>query len=372
VPKQKVRLLIVDDSVFTRATLKKILSRDPGIEIVDEARDGREGILKLQQHKPDVVTMDVEMPVMNGLQALEEIMRLQPTPVIVLSSVTTTGARLTMNAFELGAADVVAKPSGKSGDGLAELTQDLIMKIKAAAEIDPRRLRGSFPRPASIAGGLAGTARRAEAAGSGARVPGATPRQRVELVAIGTSTGGPRALQMVLQELPADLPVPVVVAQHMPNGFTELLAKRLDGICPLAIREVEDGEVLKNGTVYIAQSGKQIQVTKKGTSYVAQIGDEMPIKTLYKPSVDIMFLSLAKGAPPNAVLGVVMTGMGADGLRGAKEMKNKGSFLIAESEQTCIVYGMPRVIVEAGLADRVEDLPNIARAIMECVNANKR
>jgi two-component system chemotaxis response regulator CheB len=379
IPHKPIRVLIVDDSPFIRMSLKKILSREPGIEVVDTARDGREGIAKLQALKPDVVTLDVEMPVMNGLQALEEIMRWQPTPIIVLSAVTTDGAKLTMKAFDLGAVEVVAKPSGQQGDDLATLAADIVLKIKSVAGIDISRLsrkETGAPAPKIIVGEtpFAGLKKSDPAAfKAGGQEPvqnpgsqGSFPRQRIDIVSIGTSTGGPSALQTVLTKLPKDLPVPVMVAQHMPAGFTAPLAARLNGLCQVTVKEAENGEPLKAGTVYIGPSGKQFQVKKARNEFVAQISLESPIVTLYKPSVDVMFMSLAKEAGAG-VLGVVMTGMGNDGMNGMKQLKAMGAFAIAESEKTCIVYGMPRAIVEAGLADRVELLPDIGRMITECV-----
>jgi two-component system chemotaxis response regulator CheB len=368
-----IRVLIVDDSPFIRMSLKKILSSDPDIQVVDTARDGREGIFKLQALKPDVVTMDVEMPVMNGLQALEEIMRWQPTPVIVLSAVTTKGAKLTMKALDLGAVEVVAKPSGQKGDDLLALSKDILFKVKSVAGIDPARLpqRGLqiWKSPSTARHFLYSEMEESAATLEPHRdlgFSGSLPRQKIEIVGIGTSTGGPKALQNVLSKLPKNFPVPVLVAQHMPPGFTASLAARLDGLCEVRVKEAVNGEELKPGTVYIGPSGKQFQVARGRRELIAEVSEKSPVATLYKPSVDVMFLSLAKAVGPG-VLGVVMTGMGNDGLRGIQELKTQGAFTIAESEKTCIIYGMPRSIVEKGLADRIELLPEIGRVITECV-----
>ncbi len=379
-PKMPIGVLIVDDSPFMRLTLQKILNQDPDIKVLDTARDGREGILKLQALRPQVVTMDVEMPVMNGLQALEEIMRWQPTPVIVLSAVTTAGTEATLKAFDLGACDVVAKPSGSPGADLNALSRDLVEKIKAAAGVNPARLGSKGVNPfAKSASGPVGaviqTLATKEVPGTSTRqatrlsVTGKTgliPKYPIEIVAIGTSTGGPSALQAVLPILPGDFPVPVLVAQHMPPGFTGPLAQRLNGLCALKVREGIHGEALKAGTVYVAPAGKQMQVQRKSGQLTLQIGEDSPIHTLYHPSVDVMFLSLAK-AVGKGTLGVVMTGMGSDGTKGMKELKALEGFAIAESEETCVVYGMPRSLVEAGLADRVVPLGEIGRTIVECV-----
>lgn len=388
-----ITVLIVDDSPFMRLTLQKILSQDPEIKVLDSARDGREGIEKLQTLRPQVVMMDVEMPVIDGLQALDEIMRWQPTPVIILSAVTTEGALATLKALDTGAFDVVAKPSGGPGADLQAFARDLVNKVKAAAQVDPRRLgkkgMAFHPKPqASIkstsqvgpsGGSTSGTGFRSSVSALGttglasgsakSRVTESSalfPKHPIEIVAIGTSTGGPSALQNVLPQLPADFPVPVLVAQHMPPGFTGPLAQRLNGLCPLNVREGVHGEVLKAGTVYFAPAGKQLQVQRRGAQLFLHIGEDSPITTLYHPSVDVMFLSLAKEVGKGA-LGVVMTGMGNDGLRGMREIKALEGFAIAESEETCVVYGMPRSIVDAGLADRVIPLSEIGRNIVECV-----
>jgi len=385
-PKMPIGVLIVDDSPFMRLTLQKILNQEPGIKVLDVARDGREGILKLQSLRPQVVTMDVEMPVMDGLRALEEIMRWQPTPVIILSALTTEGAQATLKALDLGAFDVVAKPSGSPGADLMALSRDLVEKVKAAACINPARLgiKGINPIATGASGTLGAVVQTGGAkvaasvamAGTSSSGPGPQftstgkmgplPKYPIEIVAIGTSTGGPSALQVVLPALPANFPVPVLVAQHMPPGFTGPLAQRLNGLCPLNVREGIHGEVLKAGTVYVAPAGKQMQVQRKSGQLSLHIGDEAPIPTLYHPSVDVMFLSLAKEVG-KGTLGVVMTGMGNDGTKGMKELKALEGFAIAEAEGTCVVYGMPRSLVDAGLADRVVPLGEIGRTIVECV-----
>lgn len=375
-----ITVLIVDDSPFMRLTLQKILSQDPQIKVLDTARDGREGIAKLQALHPQVITMDVEMPVMNGLQALDEIMRWKPTPVIILSAVTTEGTQATIKALDYGAFDVVAKPSGKPGGDLQFLAQDLIAKVKGAAQVDPARLarKGTIgrttvnssisnPQNQGVNPSILANRTGAQFAGTrGSRSSASHPKHPIEIVAIGTSTGGPSALQSVLPQLPADFPVPVIVAQHMPPGFTGPLAQRLNGLCALNVREGIHGEVLKAGTVYVAPAGKQIQVMRRNGQLLLNIGDESPITTLYHPSVDVMFLSLAKAVGKGA-LGVVMTGMGNDGLKGMREIKTLEGFAIAEAEETCVVYGMPRAIVDAGLADRVVPLGEIGQVIVECV-----
>ncbi|WP_018305813.1 protein-glutamate methylesterase/protein-glutamine glutaminase [Desulfitobacterium hafniense] len=386
-PKSPITVLIVDDSPFMRLTLQKILSQDPEIKVLDTARDGKEGIEKLQALRPQVVTMDIEMPQIDGLQALGEIMRWQPTPIIILSALTTEGAQASVKALEAGAFDVVAKPSGGPGADIQALARDLIDKVKAAAQVNLGRLgkkgavsrvsSASGSRPPWTAGAASENANRLFPLSSTSSTLGsakarsldsgeALPKYPVEIVAIGTSTGGPSALQAVLTQLPGNLPVPVLVAQHMPPGFTAPLAQRLNGMSPLTIREGVHGEALKAGTIYFAPAGKQMQVQSRGSQLILHIGDESPITTLYHPSVDVMFMSLAKEIG-KGTLGVVMTGMGNDGLRGMREIKERGGYAIAEAEETCVVYGMPRAIVDAGLANRVAPLGEIARHIVECV-----
>lgn len=386
-PKSPITVLIVDDSPFMRLTLQKILSQDPEIKVLDTARDGKEGIEKLQALRPQVVTMDIEMPQIDGLQALGEIMRWQPTPIIILSALTTEGAQASVKALEAGAFDVVAKPSGGPGADIQALARDLIDKVKAAAQVNLGRLgkkgavsrvsSASGSRPPWTAGAASENANRLSPLSSTSSTLGsakarsldsgeALPKYPVEIVAIGTSTGGPSALQAVLTQLPGNLPVPVLVAQHMPPGFTAPLAQRLNGMSPLTIREGVHGEALKAGTIYFAPAGKQMQVQSRGSQLILHIGDESPITTLYHPSVDVMFMSLAKEIG-KGTLGVVMTGMGNDGLRGMREIKERGGYAIAEAEETCVVYGMPRAIVDAGLANRVAPLGEIARHIVECV-----
>ncbi len=386
-PKSPITVLIVDDSPFMRLTLQKILSQDPEIKVLDTARDGKEGIEKLQALRPQVVTMDIEMPQIDGLQALGEIMRWQPTPIIILSALTTEGAQASVKALEAGAFDVVAKPSGGPGADIQALARDLIDKVKAAAQVNLGRLgkkgavsrvsSASGSRPPWTAGAASENANRLSPLSSTSSTLGsakarsldsgeALPKYPVEIVAIGTSTGGPSALQAVLTQLPGNLPVPVLVAQHMPPGFTAPLAQRLNGMSPLTIREGVHGEALKAGTIYFAPAGKQMRVQSRGSQLILHIGDESPITTLYHPSVDVMFMSLAKEVG-KGTLGVVMTGMGNDGLRGMREIKERGGYAIAEAEETCVVYGMPRAIVDAGLANRVAPLGEIARHIVECV-----
>ena len=366
VPKDPVSVLIVDDSPFMRLTMQKLLAKDPGIKVLDVARNGREGIEKLRLLHPQVVTMDIEMPDIDGLQALDEIMRWQPTPVIILSAITVEGAQATLKAFDLGAFDVVAKPDSAPGNDLHASIQELSEKIKAAAAVDPNQLPYRKRLASKTWTEVAKTSARYEGKARAHTSSMTIAQAQFELVAIGTSTGGPSALQVVLPQLPADFPVPVVVVQHMPVGFTAPLAQRLNGLCALEVREGVHGEVLNAGVVYVAPAGKQVEVRRRGEQLLLNIGDNASVPTLYRPSVDVLFLSMAKEVGRKG-LGVVMTGMGNDGSRGMQMLKKAGGFSIVEAKETCVVYGMPKAIAELGLADRVVPLDEIALNIVECV-----
>lgn len=376
-----IGVLIVDDSTFMRNALKDILNKDPAISVLGTAANGLEGIRLLQALRPQVVTMDVQMPVMDGLDALGEIMRWQPTPVIMLSSVTSQGAAATLKAFDLGAFDAIAKPDSRLDNASCRFVPDLIERIKAAAVGNLSRLTQKSHSGEGHSGSRT-FADQVEAqpepftlldvhTDSDAALPGKTPlltlpKEPVEIVAIGISTGGPGALQSFLPELPAEFPVPVIVVQHMPAGFTRMLAQRLDNLCKLTVCEAKDGDVLSAGTVYIAPAAVQTQVERSLNKLILRVGGESPIPTLYHPSVDVMLLSLVKQGV-KGTLGVIMTGMGSDGVRGVREVRSIGGFTIAESEESCVVYGMPRAVVEAGLADRIVPLGKIAATLVECV-----
>lgn len=376
---KRIGVLIIDDSIFMRKIIIDILNRDPEIEILGEAKNGLDGIEKLMTLRPQVVTMDVQMPIMDGLQALEKIMLKRPTPVIVLSSVTTEGADATLKAFDLGAFDVVSKPTSRSDSKLQEFSRDLIERVKAAAVANRFQLARKYFANSTERELFGKTSLKMEKTAEKntvnnviinncrpTSVSKSLPKYPVELVLIGTSTGGPPALQTVLTQLPCDFPVPIIVDQHMPSGFTAPLAQRFDSICSLNVHEGIDGEILLAGNVYIAPAGKQTQVQRTAGKLTLKITTESPIETHYRPSLDVTLLSMAKEVG-KASLGVVMTGMGTDGLLGIREIKACGGFAIAESEETCVVYGMPRALVEAGLADRIVPLGDIAHNLVECV-----
>lgn len=321
----QINVLVVDDSGVMRRALTRRIQTDSRFRVIDTASDGREGVEKTLKLRPDVVTLDVEMPVMNGLEALRAIVSKTRTPVVMVSSVTKAGANITMEALEIGAVDFIAKSN--SGDMIHE-------KLLAAA-------RAKLQRPAPIAP-------RTRVAAPKLAVTNRTNRLRTsppKLCLIGSSTGGPQVLQQVLAQLPASLKVPVVIAQHMPAQFTDALAKRLDQICRPKVVEAKDGDMLSPGAIYIAPGGMQTRIVENQIRVSADKGE-----SLYKPSIDVLGDSIFQ-TYGGRVLGVMLTGMGADGTKAFLKMHNAGAFNIAQSEDTCAVYGMPRALVEANAAD---------------------
>jgi Chemotaxis response regulator containing a CheY-like receiver domain and a methylesterase domain len=366
-----IRVLVVDDSPFMRQVITDLLAKDPDIVVIGTARNGQEALEKAMALRPDVITLDLEMPVMDGLAFLQALMARDPLPVIVLSSLTHAGAEATIRALELGAVDVVAKPSGAVSLDLHKVQGELVAKIKAASRARVARQPGSTGRDG--ARGEQGTvwprsphyARQPVAKDGGPKQEGER-RPPCEVVLIGASTGGPRALQAVLAPLPADFPAPVLVVQHMPPGFTRQLAGRLDQLCRLCVVEAQDGMPLKAGTVYIAPGDFHL-VLAPGPDPVVRLTQDPP-RGGHRPSVDVLFASAANVPGLRAHL-VVLTGMGSDGVWGARVLKERGQVgtIIAEDASTCVVFGMPRALIEAGLADRVVPLGEIPRVLMEAV-----
>lgn len=354
-----------------------MLASDPGIQIVGIARDGDEALEQVRKLKPDVITLDIEMPRRDGLSTLQVIMAEMPMPVIMVSSLTVEGAEATLKALELGAMDFIPKYQGSSVAHLdvVELSNDLCTKVKAVvsrARRFPLRSRplggplASAPLPASRTGLTAGT--RYVPVQTPPR-PGVAPaprlrtgRPRRDLVAIGVSTGGPPAVQKVLSSLPEDFPACIFIAQHMPGTFTGPFAKRLDTVSRLTVKEAENGDKIQNGMVYVCPGGKHLRIDMRGAMPHLSVVTE-PATALYKPSANVLMESLGLCMGSRSV-GVIMTGMGNDGLEGMKVFKSKGGIAIAQNEQSCVVYGMPKAIVEAGLADDIVDLDNLPEAII--------
>ncbi len=354
------RVLVVDDSAFMRYVISKELSADPSIQVVGMARDGLDALQKIAQLKPDVVTMDLEMPRMDGLTALEKIMREMPVPVILLSSWTQEGAAVTIRGLELGAADFVAKPSAVQATAAGDIWHQLIAKVKGAGSLDGRRL-GGRNRPAYAAiRDLPQTPVQPVAA--------ARPAAKAEkVVVIGTSTGGPRALFEVVPRLPAGLPAGVLLVQHMPPGFTRSLASRLNDVSHLPVREAAEGDLVQTGQVLLAPGDFHLTVRRGGRVAL----EKSPPVHGVRPSVDITMEAAASvfGA---ATVGVVLTGMGVDGTSGSLAIRRAGGLVMAEDEATCVVYGMPRSVFEAGAASRVVRLEAMAAAIVEAVSGTTK
>jgi two-component system chemotaxis response regulator CheB len=339
---EKIRVLVVDDSALMRKLIPSILARDPEIEVVGTAMDGEFALKKIEELRPDVVTLDLEMPRMDGMETLRLIMRRAPLPVILFSTHSKEGAYSTLKALALGAVDFIAKPTDAAAGHLEKIADVLIEKIKVAKRATGRKLPPATvpidpPTPPK----------------KGAR--SATPPTRI--VAIGVSTGGPNALQYVLSQLPADFPCAILVVQHMPEGFTEMFAKRLDECCALDVSEAKSGDLLLAGRVLICPGNRHMMVRRMPRGDMAVLSDSAPVNG-HRPSVDVLFHSVAQEFSLSAV-GILMTGMGEDGAEGLGVIKAAGGFTIAQSEETCVVSGMPRAAITKGYANRVIALEQI-------------
>lgn len=349
-----VKVLIVDDSAFMRNALSNMLSSDPEINIVGTARDGLEAIEKVESLNPDIVTMDVEMPRMDGITALKHIMEKNPVPVIMVSSLTVEGAKVTLDAFDLGAVDFIPKNLSDLSINIVKIREILIDKIKhiARASVAKRRIRPiAAPKVIEIPKSMP------------VRTTG---ERRTNLVSIGTSTGGPKALQEIIPKLPKDFPTPIVIAQHMPPNFTGPFAERLNQLSQIEVREAEEGESLKPGVALIAPGRGHMRVMRiRGIETVVTISENKE-EFIYRPSVDALMFSVAEFFPGRA-LGVILTGMGNDGLKGLTALKKTGGRIFAQNEETCVVYGMPKSVVDAGIADKVLSIEEMAGEIINAV-----
>jgi two-component system chemotaxis response regulator CheB len=349
-PPAKIKVLVVDDSALMRRVIWGLLEEDPEIQVVGSAVDGQDAIEKVHQLKPDVVTLDVEMPKLDGLQALGYLMSEHPVPCVMLSAYTPRGAETTLKALDYGATDFVMKPSGVISLDLERVRDELLDKIKVARGIDLKRLPFKDPNAAT------------EVPKATAR-PKPRPVDRGSVVAIGTSTGGPRALAALLPALPKDFPAPVLVVQHMSAGFTATLAARLDKECANRVKEAEQGEILEAGTIYLAPGDWHMEVAREGGVVKIKLDQRPPILGV-RPCVDLLFQSVAEVYGAKA-LGVVLTGMGRDGSKGLKAMKALGARTLAQDEASSVVYGMPRAAYAAGVVDKVLSLGQMAQGIVE-------
>jgi len=371
-----VKVLVVDDSGFFRRRVSEILSADTSIQVVGTATNGKEAIDQALALKPDVITMDYEMPMMDGITAVRHIMQRCPTPVLMFSSLTHEGARVTLDALDAGAVDFLPKNFEDISRNPDKVRQLLCEKVHSISRSNRRVGAYSAPAPAPVvapspaptsSGSFNPAPVRSAPAPAPARpAPAATAsspapkRKAYKLVAIGTSTGGPVALQRVLTQLPANFPAPIVLIQHMPAAFTKAFAERLDKLCNISVKEAEDGDILRPGLALLAPGGKQMMIDGRGAVKILP-GDE---RLNYKPCVDITFGSAAKSYG-DKVLAVVLTGMGADGREGARLLKQGGSAIWAQDEASCVIYGMPMAIVKADLADAVYGLDDIGRHLVE-------
>jgi two-component system chemotaxis response regulator CheB len=344
---KKYSILVVDDSAFMRRAISQILEEDPSFSVVGIARNGLEAIEKIYRLKPDLVTMDVEMPEMNGIKALEQIMKTSPVPVVMLSSRTRDGAKETIQALEIGAIDFFLKDNLINSEVTNKQIQEFLLRLKGIVEANPLNVspegRPQVNKTRKI------------------------NNRHIELLFIGCSTGGPSALQTILPHFPKDFPIPIVVAQHMPPGFTNPLADRFDTLCQLRVKEVQDGQVLHGGTIYIAPSGYQTRFEKRqDDTVIFKVDNEAESQALYKPSVDI---TLTSAAPifTDRLLTVILTGMGVDGMQGCGLVKKYNGTVFVEAEESCIVYGMPKAVQEAGYADGQYNLSQMYNEIISFI-----
>jgi two-component system, chemotaxis family, protein-glutamate methylesterase/glutaminase len=343
---KKIRVLVVDDSSFVQKALLRIFDADPEIEVAGVAGSGKEAVEKVLLLKPDVLTLDINMPGMDGLETLRLIMERNPMPVLMLSQFTSEGAELTLKALESGALDFVDKSSTGIMDFL-DLAREITTKVKSIAGSKPIRI----PK-------------------QGRSVPAGKGKGLIDVVAIGTSTGGPLALQMLLPKFPSDINFSLLVVQHMPKGFTTPLARRLDTLCDIRVKEAEDNEVLRPGVALIAPAGMHMTVAKVGNP---EFGIQRrilltaePENELHKPSVDVLFNSVAKLYGKRSI-GVILTGMGSDGVAGLEAVKNAGGFTIAQDEATSAIFGMPRVAIEKNIVDKILPITSIGEEILQRV-----
>jgi two-component system, chemotaxis family, protein-glutamate methylesterase/glutaminase len=354
---QKIKVLCVDDSALIRSLMTEIINGQPDMTVVATAPDPLVARELIKQHNPDVLTLDVEMPRMDGLDFLEKLMRLRPMPVVMVSSLTERGGEITLRALELGAVDFVTKPKVGIRDGMLDYAEKLADKIRAAARA---RVRQAAPVQHAAA------AHAAHAPVGSAPLFNNPLLSTEKLIIVGASTGGTEAIREVLVPLPPDAPA-VLIAQHMPPGFTKSFAQRLNGLCRITVKEAEHGERVLPGHAYIAPGHAHLLLARSGANYIAHLSDDPPVNR-HRPSVDVLFRSAAQHAGKNAV-GVILTGMGRDGAAGLLEMKKAGAYTLAQDEASCIVFGMPREAIALGAADEIASLPEMSRRVMARLSA---
>ena len=358
---QKIKVLCVDDSALIRSLMTEIINSQPDMTVVATAPDPLVARDLIKQHNPDVLTLDVEMPRMDGLDFLEKLMRLRPMPVVMVSSLTERGSEITLRALELGAVDFVTKPKVGIRDGMLDYSEKLADKIRAAARA---RVRQAAPaQHAAAAAGHTGAAAHAAVPAPLFNNPLVSTEK---LIIVGASTGGTEAIREVLVPLPPDAPA-VLIAQHMPPGFTKSFAQRLNGLCRITVKEAEHGERVLPGHAYIAPGHAHLLLARSGANYIAHLSDDPPVNR-HRPSVDVLFRSAAQHAGKNAV-GVILTGMGRDGAAGLLDMRKAGAYTLAQDEASCIVFGMPREAIAMGAADEIASLSEMSRRVMARLSA---
>jgi two-component system chemotaxis response regulator CheB len=358
-----IRVLIVDDSAVVRQVMSDILSHAPGIEVLGTASDPIFAIERMKNAWPDVITLDVEMPRMDGITFLKKVMSERPTPVVVCSTLTGKGTETAMQALSAGAVAVITKPTLGLKDFLRDSADDLVAAVRAAARANMRAMgaMGSMGAAGAVKSPPAAASARMASAAPPASATSAMAETTDRLIAIGTSTGGTQALEAVLSRLPRTMPG-IVVVQHMPEKFTALFAQRLNQICELEVLEARDGQRVIAGRVLIAPGGRHMSVKRSGAQYVVEVRDGPPVNR-HKPSVDVLFRSVSRCAGRNA-LGVIMTGMGDDGARGLKEMRDAGAHTVAQDEASCVVFGMPKEAIRMDAAERIVPLDRIPDALI--------
>jgi len=350
----KIKVVVVDDSALVRSLLTEIINRQRDMCCVGAASDPLVAREMIRELNPDVITLDVEMPRMDGLEFLSRLMRLRPMPVVMVSTLTEQGAEITLRALEMGAVDFVAKPRIGISSGLTELAGDIVDKIRVAASAHVSR----HPGPAAAPAGANATARTTSTEPPRAPLPRLSTEK---VICIGASTGGTEAIREVLMQMPADAPA-IVITQHMPPGFTTSFAARLNTLCRIRVEEARDGQRILPGHAYIAPGGRHLRIDRSGSNYVAVVEDTEPVNR-HRPSVEVLFRSAARVLGPNA-LGVMLTGMGADGAQAMREMKDAGSYNYVQDEASCVVFGMPRMAIQSGAAHEVLPLNQIANALL--------
>jgi two-component system chemotaxis response regulator CheB len=374
------KVLVVDDSSFFRRRVTDILNKDPKLDVIDVAVNGQEAVDKALLLKPDVITMDIEMPILNGIEAVKKIMARSPTSILMFSSLTHQGAKATLEALDAGALDFLPKKFSeiaKNSDEAGSLLRQRVVEIARQSEFSRPRARIRPPaasispktsklisernKPSTLSSSSASEERRPVS--SVARSSG----KKYKLLAIGTSTGGPVALQKILVQLEADFPLPIIIVQHMPAAFTAAFASRLNSLCKISIKEAADGDVLKPGCAYLAPGGRQMIITGSENAAKLKVIDDDSPKITFKPSVDISFGSAAKTFA-GKVLGVILTGMGSDGKEGARMLKAKGSTIWSQDEQSCVVYGMPQAVDKAGISELSLSLDSMAASMVKEVS----